>query len=207
MKGIDMPKRFSINSVNRYLSMCLALRVLLLAGFAESLNASGGGVITIIPQSSVSVIDPGYVQVQLAPPAVVAAGAGWKLQGDSTYSSAPSYTRIVTTTNDVTVQFAPVPGWNLPTNQTVNLVADEINVYSASYSVTNPVLVADAALGLGITGTTNTVYEIESQTSLTNTNWIPVSTNTIITNGFNLVLPNPETNGATIFYKAVWLGQ
>jgi hypothetical protein len=36
---------------------------------------------------------------------------------------------------------------------------------------------------------------------------MPVSTNTILTNGFNLLLPNPATNGTAIFYRALWLGQ
>jgi hypothetical protein len=34
-----------------------------------------------------------------------------------------------------------------------------------------------------------------------------VSTNTITSGGFNLLQPNPATNGPVNFYRAVWLGQ
>jgi hypothetical protein len=72
--------------------------------------------------------------------------------------------------------------------------------------VTNPVLVANRSAGIGITGTTGTVYRIEGRTNLTSGSWLPVSTNTILTTGFNLLLPQPATNGNTFFYRAVWLG-
>jgi hypothetical protein len=32
-----------------------------------------------------------------------------------------------------------------------------------------------------------------------------LSTNTIMSNGFNLLLPWPPTNGPAAFYRAVWL--
>jgi hypothetical protein len=46
-------------------------------------NHTGGGVITIIPSQAVSASNPGYLQFLLGPPAAVLAGAGWKLQGDT----------------------------------------------------------------------------------------------------------------------------
>jgi PKD repeat protein len=166
-----------------------------------------GGVIRLNPSQLITASDPGYVQFQLEPPAAVAAGAGWKLEGDSTYSSATNYIRAVTTTNAFTVEFKPIPGWNLPTNQTMTVLPGQISSQTVFYTVTNPVLVADNSIGLGITGTTNTVYQIQRRTSLTSGSWLSVSTNTINSNGFNLVLPNPATNGNAFFYRAVWLGQ
>ncbi len=167
-------------------------------------NKSGGGVITIIPNQAITAANPGYVQFTLSPPAAVAAGAGWKLSGDAAYSSATNYTRAVLSTNAFTVQFKPIAGWNVPTNQSVNVQPNQIATGSAFYTVTNPMLVAGGG-ALGITGTTGTVYRLEQRASLTSGSWIPVSTNTIITSGFNLLLANPSANGSVNFYRAVWL--
>jgi hypothetical protein len=170
-------------------------------------NNTGGGVITIIPNQAVSALNPGYLQFQLTPTPAIVAGAAWKLQGDTVYSSATNYTRAVLTTNAFAVQFKPVAGWLTPTNQAVTVLPNQVTTYSAFYTVTNPMLVGNAAIGFGITGTTGTVYRIERRTSLTSGSWLPFKTNTILTSGFNLVLPNPATNGSVNFYRATWLGQ
>jgi len=170
-------------------------------------NNTGGGVITIIPNQALSANYPGYLQFQLAPAAAVAAGAVWELQGDTAWSTATNYTRVVSTTNAIVVEFKPTAGWNLPTNQTVTVLPGQITVYTGFYTVTNPVLLAGKSVGLGITGTTGTVYQLERRTNLTSGSWLPVSTNTILTTGFNLLLSKPATNGNTSFYRAVWLGQ
>jgi NHL repeat len=171
-------------------------------------NNTGGGVITIIPNQAITASNPGYVQWVLAPPAVVAAGAAWRLGGDTTYSTASNYTRAVFTTNAVTVEFKPVTGWNLPTNQSVAVLPGQVTVYTAVYTpttVTNPVLALNVGTGLGIMGTPGTTYQIQYRTDLTTGSWQPLSTNTIMSNGFNLVLPWPPTNGPAAFYRAVWL--
>ncbi len=170
-------------------------------------NNTGGGVITIIPNQTISANNPGYLQFQLAPPAAVAAGAAWELQGDTAWSTATNYTRAVFSTNAVVIQFKPINGWNLPTNQAVTVLPGQITPYTAFYTVTNPILVAGNSIGLGITGTTGTVYQLQRRTNLTSGSWLPVSTNTILTTGFNLLLSKPATNGNTSFYRAVWLGQ
>ena len=171
-------------------------------------NNTGGGVITIIPNQAVSASNPGYIQWVLSPPAAVTAGAAWRLGGDTTYSTASNYTRAVFTTNAVTVEFKPITGWNLPTNQAVTVLPGQVTVYTAVYTpttVASPVLVVNPAVGLGIMGTTNTSYLIQYRTNLTTGAWLPLSTNTILSNGFNLVLPWPPTNGPTAFYRALWL--
>jgi sugar lactone lactonase YvrE len=172
-------------------------------------NYSGGGVITIIPNQAINAANPGYLQFTLSPPAAVAAGAGWRLTGDAAYSSATNYTRAVLTTNAFGVEFKPIAGWNVPANQTITIIPNQITTYTANYTLasitpTNPVLVANIS-GLGITGTTGTVYRLERRNSLTSGSWSPVSTNTITTSGFNLLLSNPATNGSVNFYRAVWL--
>ena len=168
-------------------------------------NNTGGGVITVIPNQSV-IHNPGYLQLQLGPAAAVAAGAAWRLQGQPSYSTAPNYTVAVNTTNVIVVEYKPIAGWNLSTNQTLTVLPGQFTDYSAAYTVINPMMVANPALGIGITGTTGTVYEIESRSSLTSGTWIPISTNTIQSNGFNFILPLPgPTNQTSIFYRAVWL--
>ncbi|HXR04475.1 MAG TPA: NHL repeat-containing protein [Verrucomicrobiae bacterium] len=172
-------------------------------------NYAGGGVITFIPSQAVNSNSPGCLQFWLAPPAAVAAGAAWRLQGDTNdndYGSATNFTWPVRSTNAFGVQFKPVAGWNLPTDQTVTVQPGQITAYTAFYTVTNPVLVAGKSVGLGITGTTGTVYQLQRRTSLSSGSWLPVSTNTILTTGFNLLLPQPATNGNAFFYRAVWLG-
>ncbi|MEI9963011.1 MAG: hypothetical protein WDM76_18405 [Limisphaerales bacterium] len=148
------------------------------------------------------------MQFRLEPPAAVSAGAGWKLAGDAAYSNATNYTRVVLSTNSFSVEFKPIAGWNTPTNQAITIIPGQITSYTANYTIatlaTNPVLVANAS-GLGIVGVTGTTYRIERRASLTAGSWIPVSTNTITTTGFNLILSKPATNGPTTFYRAVWL--
>ncbi len=169
-----------------------------------SFQGPGGGVIRVNPSQAVSAASPGYVQLSLAPPTAILAGAAWRLQGDSNYSTATNYTRVVISTNPVVIQFAPVSGWSLPSNQTVAVLPEQVAQFTASYSVSNPVMIVKPGVGLGISGTTNTVYQIQSRSSLTTGTWSAISTNTIVSNGFNLVLP--PTNRPTTFYRAFWLG-
>jgi uncharacterized repeat protein (TIGR01451 family) len=104
-------------------------------------NNTGGGVITLIAgQASAS--NPAYVQVTLGPPTAVSAGAGWRLQGDSGYGTAANYTREVTGTSTA-LQFKPISGWNLPTNQSVALTAGQLTIIAANYT-----LAADLAAGI-----------------------------------------------------------
>ncbi len=167
-------------------------------------NFTGGGVITIIPSQAVSLSNPGFVQFVLTPPSAVRAGAGWRLQGDSVYSNAPTYTRPVFSTNAFAMEFAPIPGWNLPSNQTVFVSPGVLITKTAFYSVTNPLLFnirVGATNRIIMTGTTGTTYRLERTTALTNANWLTVSTNTIRTTNFNPVLTNPPPG----FYRLLWL--
>ncbi len=167
-------------------------------------NHTGGGVITIVANQAINGNNPGYLEFQLGPSAAVTAGAGWKLSGDSAYGSASNYIRAVTSTN-VTVLFNPISGWNSPANQAVAVLPNQITSYSVSYTVSNPLMAINGTVGFGIIGTTGTVYRIEESSSLTTGTWTPLSTNTITSSGFNLVLPGPLTNGPAMFYRAVWL--
>ena len=108
----------------------------------------------------------------------------------------------------MTVVFKPITGWNLPTNQAVAVLPGQVTIYTAVYTpttVASPVLVLTAGVGLEITGTTNATYLIQYRTNLTSGAWLPLSTNTILSNGSNLILPWPPSNGSTAFYRALWL--
>ena len=169
-------------------------------------NNTGGGVITIVPVQGISGKNLGHIQFHLGPPAAVLAGASWKLSTDpvNAYGSAPNYTLAVDSTNELKVDFKPIAGWNLPTNQTVRVFPGPITTKSAFYTVISPVLVADPKRGIGITGTTGTTYRLEFRQSLAQGAWIPLSTNTL-GGGFNPVWPWPTTNSSSAFYRAVWL--
>jgi len=168
-------------------------------------NNTGGGVITIRPDQAVSASHPGYMQWRLGPPAALRAGAGWRLSGDTAYSAATNYTRAILSTNPITVEFRSIPGWILPSDQSVSVSPDQITSYNAFYTVVSPVLTADPVLGIGIMGTTGTVYRLESRSSLRSGNWQPVSTNTITSSGFNPLLTPSAANQSATFYRAVWL--
>ncbi len=168
-------------------------------------NNNGGGVITVVPNSAVSVLNPGYLQIQLVPPSAVQAGAAWLLQPSTNYSTATNFTQVIFSTNAVALKFKPIPGWLSPTNQAVTVVPGIIAQPKAYYTVTNPVLQVSAQ-GIGLSGTTNTTYRIESTPSVNTIAWTGQSTNTIVSPGFNLVMPFP-TNAGAMFYRAVWLGK
>jgi hypothetical protein len=186
--------------------------ITLAATQGDSGTNNSGGVITLVVNQPLSTANPAYVMVQLGPPAAIAAGAGWRLSTDpaNSYLSGTNSVDTVTTTN-ATLVFKSISGWNPPTNQTVSLTRGGLTIVSnALYTVvsstpTPPVMVIDPELGLGITGTTGTTYQIQSSTSLASGTWTAISTNTIISTGFNLILPPPFTNGAATFYRAKWL--
>ena len=160
-------------------------------------------MITIIPSLGVAK-NPGYLFCSIAPAAAVRAGAAWRLSNDVQYSSSTAYTRSVNSTNPIVIQFKPIDGWNLPSNQTVTVLPGLPTTNVAFYTVTNPLLVSRAS-GFGITGTTGTSYRVEQRSSLSAGTWLPLSTNTILSTGFNLVLPRPPTNPPTTFYRLQWL--
>jgi hypothetical protein len=163
-------------------------------------NYLGGGVITIIPLLLVSPTHPAFVQVVINPPAAVAAGAGWRVHGDPSYGSQSNYTRLIESTN-ATIEFASVPGWILPTNQSIGVSPGVLTtITNVLYTVVPPNLVP-TLYGLGMSGTTNTPFRIESRTSLGSGNWAPFHTNTLNSPGFNMLITNPPPG----FYRAVWL--
>jgi hypothetical protein len=180
-----------------------------LIGNAEDLadtgtNNTGGGVITIIPSQAVSASNPGYLQFQLGPPAAVAAGAGWELQGDTAYSSATNYVRAVLTTNAFTVVFKPVAGWNVPANQNVTVQPGVLAVYNALYTVANSLQivtpqVAGGQFRLSFQSSGGQSYTLYYNNNLGTTNWVPYTN--VTGNGSVMQLSIPVTNTAQRFFR------
>jgi hypothetical protein len=169
-------------------------------------NGTGGGVITITAGAGSGLL--AYLQVPIGPMNAVAAGAAWRVSGTTGWSTGATFTAPLTSGQVVTLEFKPIPGWNLPTNSTVPIALGQLTVVPATYTrvVTPvpPVLTFNPASGLGITGTTGATFRLEYRTSLVSGAWLPLRTNTLGP-GFNLLLPWPPTNGPAAFYRAVWL--
>jgi sugar lactone lactonase YvrE len=168
-------------------------------------NNTGGGVITLVPSQAISAKHPGYLSFRLGPPAAVTAGAGWRLQGDMNYSSATNYTRAINSTNAITIEFKPIPGWILPTNVMVSIVPGIRRIVDANYAPETrqprlSVLSTNGDIELRLMeGIDGQAYQIEKRSSLTEGAWETVS---IMSNSFNLVLPKPGANEPTMFYRA-----
>jgi sugar lactone lactonase YvrE len=196
------------NGIVPYASAVRAIdsNVVSLITMAAALGDSGtnfSGVITIIPSRNTSRSNPGYLILQLGPPAAVQAGAAWKLtnQSDAFYSTANPSVQEVTSTNTLVLQFKAVAGYNLPTNRSVTVTPGLIVTNLALYTVTNPLLRADAINGLILSGTPNTTYQIQSNNSLVNGTWRPFITNTVNSAG-TIIITNRAAPG---FYRALWL--
>src|ERR1051326_1589936 len=200
------------NGAQPYASLVRAIdtNVVRLITLAATIGDSGtnndGGVVRFTPDSNISPGNPGCVQFDIQPAAAYAAGARWGFQGDTNYSTASNYTRVVTSTNAITVEFTTnVSAWLPPPNQTITVHPKVTARYTAFYTVTNPVLVVKPGIGIGITGTTGTVYQIQRRASLSNGAWAINGTTPPLGADFNLLLPWPPTNGPAAFYRALWL--
>jgi hypothetical protein len=166
-----------------------------------ALDPAGGVIRLTADQGSGSL---GYVQVHLGPPAALAAGAGWTRMGQATFSSNPDFTVAVGNNQTVTLLFQPLDGWELPNDAVVSVTLGTLTVLNVNYAVNPPRMIVNPAQGIGLIGTTGTVYRIERRASLSADSWVPVCTNTLHS-GFNLSLPWPLTDGPVSFYRAVWL--
>ena len=98
------------------------------------------------------------------------AGAAWNL---NTYSNSLIYksgdSQLCFSTN-VTVVYKNIAGWITPLPVTIGTITNfplgTALTYSNSYIVSKPTLLFNPANGFGFSGTTGTVYRIESRTNL-----------------------------------------
>jgi hypothetical protein len=165
-----------------------------------------GGVITLVPtQAQADGSQSGYLQATLMPPAAVAAGAGWGIIGQPSFSSNTNFTVLVSAGQSVALAFQSVTGWDVPVSRAVAVPLGGLTNINISYSVEPPVMSAIPGSGFGLTGTTNTTYRIQYSANLANGQWLTLSTNTL-GQGFNKIAPWPPTNHApATYYRAMWL--
>jgi sugar lactone lactonase YvrE len=171
-------------------------------------NYTGGGIITIVAGQGISAANKAYVGFNLLPLAAVQAGAGWRVQGDASYSPSGDY-ETVTSTNAINVEFAAVPGWNPPpTNQMVAVYGGQITNVTAFYSDLPPSLSYDPSTGLRLFGASGLTYRIESSTNLSLTsswitNAIVTLTNLTLTNNSQVISDTRPDDSTMRFFRAV----
>jgi alpha-tubulin suppressor-like RCC1 family protein len=164
-----------------------------------------GGVITLVPSGTSLPGQGGYLQATLTPSAAVAAGAGWGIIGQPSFSSNTNFTVLVSAGQSVALAFQSITGWDVPVSRAVAVPLGGLTNINISYTVQPPVMSAIPGTGFGITGTTNTTYRLQYNTTLSGGQWLTLSTNTL-GQGFNIIAPWPPTNHApATYYRAVWL--
>jgi hypothetical protein len=176
-------------------------------------NNQGGGVITVVPGRGVAT-NAGILYVTVAPPAAFQAGGAWKLSylDDSQYSSQNPSTYQVTSTNAVQLQFRPIAGWNLPTNQAVTVSAGNVTYLTGVYTPVGPaqpLLQAPQRSGNSFTFALSTVsnqmFEIQYATNLTQTNWTTLTGPITATNSTTTISEPISATNAQRFFRVVLL--
>jgi len=113
-------------------------------------NNTGGGVITITAGSGSGFL--AYLQVPIGPAGAVAAGAAWRVYGTTAWSAGPTYTATIASGSSVTLEFKPIPGWNLPTTTTVQITLGQLTVVPAIYTPNLAQMGVTPAGGLAASG-------------------------------------------------------
>ena len=113
-------------------------------------NHSGGGVDTISGEQGIA-DRQGGVLVTIAPPAAFQAGGAWKFTNlsDSWYSTRNPSTLQIDSTNSEQLKFTNLPGWNLPSNQSVTVRPMQVVHITNYYTL----MVAWPALSSNVYGT------------------------------------------------------
>jgi hypothetical protein len=176
-------------------------------------NNTGGGVIIITPNLGNTGFVAAYVQIQLGPPSAVAAGAAWRIIGTNAaaFGSLTNFTnytgKIALNNGAFGIEFKDLPGWTSPSSKNIEITANQNTIVPANYSVNPPALLISASNGLRITGTTNTLYRIETIDALPGQNWSTLVPSLTLSNRTNTILGTLPTNPTKRFYRAVWLQQ
>ena len=140
---------------------------------------------------------------------ISASGGGTNNAGIVKWPLLASLTNGGTTNFTVTMK-APASGYLTNTFSLGSATTDTNAANNSANLVTlvivvSPVMVADAANGIGISGTPGTTYRIEFRTNLVSGAWSPLRTNTISAGTNYFLPPASPTNGAAGFYRALWL--
>jgi hypothetical protein len=132
-------------------------------------NHAGGGVSVFRPGQGINNTNKAYLQILLGPAAAVAAGANWSLQGNAYAPSyQTNYTVVVTTTNDIVVQFKDISaaGWDSPASQT-NHLSPGVNHFVYAYT-RSPRLAVSPTNALAFTGYVGGPFSPAQTLTLTN---------------------------------------
>src|SRR5262249_45135756 len=117
----------------------------------DSGTNGNGGVITVVSGQAGQGTKP-YITVNLGPPAALAAGAGWRVQGDPSYGSVSNYTRQITSgASSVMIEFTNIPGWDAPPTTAVSVTPGQTTIINATYLFL-PNLVITPSSGLDSSG-------------------------------------------------------
>jgi len=113
-------------------------------------NNTGGGVITLIAGAGSGLL--AYVQVPIGPVGAVAAGAAWRVHGTAAWSAGSTYTATIAKGDSMTLEYKSIPGWNLPANNTVQVVPGQLTTVSATYTPNPAQMAVTPAGGLASSG-------------------------------------------------------
>jgi len=143
--------------------------------------------------------------MQLGPPAAVEAGGAWRVAARNIdYTSDPNARIPLVGGGDFLIEFRPVPGWLLPTNQIAGVAADQETILDAYYIDARPSLTYRLGEGLNLhAGETGVVYRIDYANSLGfPINWIAL-TNVALTNNSQVISGAEPTKAIQRFFRVV----
>ena len=116
----------------------------------------------------------------------------------------PGLIVVSTKSKKLKIQFRPVEGFRLPTNQTVHIAADQNSVIEVMYKVEPPELRFERNDGLWMRGTHGTRYRIQSSSGLAGVGW-QEEDEVLLGVGWQLIPIQEHGPGDNRFYRAVWL--
>lgn len=163
-----------------------------------------GGVNVI--GKSYNVGDVYYITAILGP-SVVTQEAAWTLTNTTiVYPVLASGAAVAFITNTVTLAFKYLDGWNVPTNQTLNvpLGTSQGSAFQTNlnYFVVPPVMSVSGGWVM-MYGTTNTIYTVESNSSLM-APWHPLPNFNNFTLLFSPTQVVSKPLAPTAYYRAIW---
>jgi hypothetical protein len=115
--------------------------------------------------------------------------------------------KLTVRSTNFTVEMLELPGFLLPSNRVITVPEASRFTLQLWYQVVPPRLFFDRSLGLGVLGTSDTLYEIEAAPQPNATQaWSVVKTMTLSegTNWSTGTGPSPISNR---FYRARWLSE
>lgn len=206
---IQIHHRGTPNNV-RLLAVLLFFGVLIFATPRSAATGGTGGFTIIVTPPPIGGFCFGYASLSLGPPEAIAAGGGWRIpefnipSANTNAFTSDASIRIPLQAGTLTVFFKSLPGFAMPSNQTVQAVCGQHLVLYPQYVPLPPRLELQPGEDLRLLGSSGVTYRIEKAVSLTVlSNWNPVST--VMLNSASLTLTNirPTTNGAGYFRARV----